>query len=469
MNPVEGQTETQRARSRIAVLPFVNMSADPENEYFSDGLTEELINRLACNPELQVVSRTSAFRYKGQNEDLRKVGEQLNVETVLEGSVRTSGDQIRVTAQLIDVGTGYHLFSRRYQREFKDIFELQDELAVAVVREISPWSTGQPQATLTRTENMEAYGAYLRGMHAMANRFHDLSHCLDCFREALEQDPQYAPAWAGLAQGYFMLAWFYMDQENPTLPLARQAAEKTLAADPDSALGLSSLAVVECSMDWGWAAAERRFRRALELQPNLAIAYMDYAFACLIPQLRMDEACSLIEKGLSLDPFNPLMQACAIFIYGNSLRYDDALRRYDLAQTIAPNYGPINVAMGLAHEWNGHPERAIAEYRIGCELTGHVPFPVSCLGHALAASGAKAEAEDILERLLQAPVQHAPDIARVYSGFRNKDETLRWLERGADERSLYLLRVTGDPRFDWLEPEPRYRAFLTSMGLPVSR
>src|SRR5215472_8113225 len=172
-------------RSRIAVLPFLNMSTDPDNEYFSDGLTEELINRLARVPSLQVVARTSAFCFKGQNQDLREVGAKLNVGAVMEGSVRKAGDQLRVTAQLIDVQTGYHLFSQTYQREYKNIFELQDELAQAVADEVLPWTGGsRPVVVTTRATNLDAYNAYLRGMYAIANRFADLPQAVDYFREA---------------------------------------------------------------------------------------------------------------------------------------------------------------------------------------------------------------------------------------------------------------------------------------------
>ncbi|MGJ5819810.1 hypothetical protein [Paludibaculum fermentans] len=455
-------------RSRIAVLPFVNMSADVENEYFSDGLTEELINRLACVPELQVVARTSAFRFKGLNEDLREVGAKLNVTTVLEGSVRKAGNQLRVTAQLIDVNTGFHLFSKTYQREYKDVFDLQDELAQAVAAEVAPQGGRPgPASQETRTENLNAYSAYLRGMFALGSRFVDLRQCLDCFQEALSSAPEYAAAWAGLSHGYLLLAWFYRAEESAAVPLSREAAAKALALDPDSAMGLSSLASVECASDWQWASAEAKFTRAIERQPTLSIAYIAYAFWCLLPQLRLGEAQAVIQRGLAVDPFNPLMQAIAVYIHGRARHFEEAERQGVLAMNIAPGYAPIPACIGCAQEWAGQLAPAIAAYREACKLSLNAGFPLSCLGHALAAAGETTEALRVLDELLQAEQQSPADIGRVLLGLGREDEALNWLELAAERRSVYLLRVPGDPRFDRLLAHPRYQAVLRRMGLPI--
>lgn len=451
-------------RSRIAVLPFVNMSSDPENEYFSDGLTEELINRLAGNPSLHVVARTSAFAFKGLRLDLREIGARLNVGLVLEGSVRRAGEQLRVTAQLIDVKTGFHIFSRTFQREFRGIFELQDEIALSVTDQIAPRPLDPHKHS--RTSNPDAYHAYLRGMFAMANRFTDLPRCLDLFREALRHDPEFAPAWAGMAQGYFMMAWFYHGTPSELLPLSREAAQRALKIDPDSAPAMHSLGVVEC-VDWNWQSAESRFRRAIHLQPTAAIGYVNYAMFCLLPQLREDEACDVLEQGLRVDPFNPLLHAIAIYGYGRSGRYEEALRQYELARTVSPGYAPMTVTMGNAHEWAGQPGKALDLYREACAQANDAAYPLSCLGHALAINGDHQQAEAVLARLLALPHRPAADIARLYCGLRNAPETLRWLEQAAKERSLYLLRCAGDPRFGWLSGEPRLREVLQRMKLPT--
>jgi serine/threonine-protein kinase len=308
------------------------MSADPENEYFSDGLTEELINRLAAVPSLQVVARTSAFRFKGRHEDIREIGVHLNAGSVLEGSVRRSGDQVRVTAQLIDVGTGYHVFSRTYQRALRDIFELQDELAQSVTDEIVPRARGEtgPEPVKAYAVEPEAYGLYLRGMFALANRAPELLPSVHLFRESLRIDPGHAPTWAGLSQCYWLLAWYHQMPSQEAMPLSKEAALNALALDSHSAQGHVSLGIVESGFEWRWASGESHFKRAIELQPSLATIYPFYAVVCLLPQRRLDEACRMIERGVSLDPFNGLTHSIAMFVYGNAGRHEDALRQHAL-------------------------------------------------------------------------------------------------------------------------------------------
>lgn len=468
---VSAASAPDASRSRIAVLPFVNMSSDPDNEYFSDGLTEEIINRLSSLPGLQVVARTSAFSFKGRQEDLRDIGRNLNVSVVLEGSVRRAGAQLRVTAQLINVDSGFHLFSRTYDRELRDIFQLQDELAETVAREIDP--TAQPlsdsrsSVVARNTANLEAYNAYLRGVFAMSSKFADLETCIAYFRQSLSLDPEYAAAWAGMSHVYFLLAWFYRAPSEIVMPLSREAALKSVALDPHSALGLHSLATAECVLEWQWASAEARFLRAISLQPSIAIGYIEYVVFCLIPQLRFEEARDIIERGLTLDPFNPLLHAVAIHIYGRLGRPEQAMRQYSIALRVAPEYPPISVAAGMSHEWNGDLGAAIAMYRKACQLSGDAPYPLSCLAHALAVDGNHAETRRLLRKLEAGPIVASSDLARVYCGLRDSSETLRHLETAARTKCIYLLRITGDPRFDWLLPEPRFRAVLQTMGLPV--
>lgn len=451
-------------KARIAVLPFVNMSADPENEYFSDGLTEEVINVLAGVARLQVVARTSAFAFKGVNKDIRAIASQLSVGTILEGSVRRSGNQVRVTAQLIDVDSGTHLFSKTYQREFKDIFALQDDVARAVVEEIAP--TSGPSSGLratARTEHIDAYTAYLRGVHAMSNRF-DLSVSIEYFREALALDPTYAPAWVGMATTYFIMAWFYLGQPDQVLKLSEMAATKALELDPTSSQALVPLAVTDCA-NWQWSSAESRFRRAIHLQPANAQAHIWFVFFCLLPQGRADESIVALQTAVTLDPLNPMFRAGLIYVYGVAGRYDDAAREYAMAQSLAPQYAPTHVAAATAFECCGHVEESIPLYRLGCEQSARAPLAISSLGHALALLGERDEPLRIAEELTAAPIRSEPDIARIYSGLRDKETTLRWLETGLERKSLYLLRAVSEPRFEWLRDEPRYQAVLTRLGL----
>src|SRR5262249_13121009 len=254
-------------RTRIAVLPFANMTSEPGNEHFTDGLTEELINRLARVPGLQVVARTSAFRFKGRHADLREVGAQLNVGAIVEGSVRSADNQVRIAAQLVDAARGYQICSRTYQREYKDLFALQDELAQAVVHEIAPGEIAEARVVARSTAiNLDAYNAYLRGLFALSNRFGDFGTPVGLFREALRMDPGYAPAWSGLAYLYWLMAWFYAMPSANAMPLSKETALRTLQLDSESAQAHSSLGLVESGFEWRWASAERRFHRAIELQ-----------------------------------------------------------------------------------------------------------------------------------------------------------------------------------------------------------
>jgi tetratricopeptide (TPR) repeat protein len=317
-----------------------------------------------------VVARTSAFRFKGRNEDLREVGAKLNAGAVVEGSVRKAEGRLRITAQLIDVQSGYHLFSKTYQRADKDVFELQDDLAQAVVDEISQ-NVGTPAPRFPKTPqvNLEAYNLYLRGMFALSNRFADMQQWIQLLREALEIEPEYAPAWAGLAHGYFLAAWFYQMRSREAMPLSKGAALRTLELDPGSAQGHASLGIALSAYEWNWTAAEAGFRRAIELQPGLAIVYPFYAWCCLMPQLRMEEACDMAQRGLALDPFNPLFQAVAITIYDFAGRYDDALRQSTLGLAVSPDFPPIVSSGAAAHEFSGRPDKAIPIYRKLCEAS----------------------------------------------------------------------------------------------------
>lgn len=450
-------------KSRIAVLPFVNMSADPENEYFSDGLTEELINRLTRVPNLQVVARTSAFRFKGRNEDVREIGATLNAGSVLEGSVRRSGNELRVTAQLIDVASGCHLFSKTFQREFRSVFELQDELAQAVVDQIAPQAG--PQAMKPRVLNPEAYSLYLRGMYQLSTRFGNWRPCADLFRESAGLDPTFAPAWAGLAHTYYLLTWFYQMPAATGMPLMRAAAQKALELDNDSAHAHTSLGIVESGFEWNWHAGEAHFRRAIELQPSLAIVYPFYANICLLPQVRSQEACAAIERALLLDPFNPLFRGMATYLYAYAGRYDEALRQFTLCEEIIPDFAPAVGAAAVAHEFQGDLPTALALYRKLCALTRDLPAPLAFVGHALALTGQTPEAREILNRLLNSSETHALDISRVYSGLRDADETLRWLEKAVDLRDVHMMGVPSDRRFAWLHAEPRYQNILRRMNL----
>lgn len=454
------------ASTRVAVLPFVNMSAEQDNEHFADGLTEELINRLAQVQTLQVVARTSAFRFKNRRQDLREVGALLNVGSVVEGSVRRAGDQIRVTAQLIDVASGYHQFSRTYQRQFSDVFALQDELAQAVVDEITTGGAGAARIKpAIQPADVKSYVIYQRAMHALGLPFGDFSRAESLFREVLAIDPKFAPAWGGLAHTYWLMTWYRQMPAAESMPLCKEAALRTLELDPSGAIGHCSLGVVESGFEWDWASAEARFERAIELQPGLALNYPFYAIGCLLPQRKTEKALAMIDHSLTLDPFNPLFVAIAAFIYFCAGRYDEVHRLHALGKDLHPAAPPTAPMEAFAKEVEGRYDEAIEDYRgsngLGLELTSH-------LGHALAQVGRVDEARACLARLAESPAPKPVEMARVHMGLREADEALRWLAVAVEQRAVHLLAVPPDPRFEWLRSDPGYERVMRPMALPAT-
>jgi TolB-like protein len=457
-------TSTAAPLSRVAVLPFVSMSSEQDNEHFADGLTEELINRLAQVPTLQVVARTSAFRFKNRSEDLREVGAQLNVGAIVEGSVRRAGDQIRVTAQLIDVATGYHLFSRTYQREFRDVFALQDELAQAVVDEVTGDRGKSSRLKKTKPpEDFGAYVAYKRAMLSLASAFGDFRKAEQLFREAIAIDSKFAPAWGGLAHAFWLNTWYRLMPAAQAMPVCKQAAERTLELDPDAAEGHCSLGVVASGFEWRWSAAEAHFERAIELQPSLAMIYPFYAVVCLLPQRKLEKACAMIDRSLALDPFNGIFMVIGALIYGWAGRRDEVHRLHRLGLDFNAELPPTGPVEALTREEEGDVDAAIEGFN---RYAPGRPEMLGFLGHALAAAGRRDEARGCIEQLRTQPISAALDIARVYAGLRQADEALRWLATAVAQHAVHLILVPADPRFDWLRSDPRYAEVMRPMALP---
>lgn len=449
----------------IAVLPFVSMSSDPENEYFSDGLTEELINVLTYVPGLRVVARTSVFCFKNTAKDIREIGNQLNVRTVLEGSVRRAGNQLRVTAQLIEVSTGFHLLSRAFPREMKDVFTLQEELAGAVVKEIMPQVRGEARpAVREHAIDPAIYSLYLKGMFTLANQYFGPRDCIEIFRQVVEKEPAYAPAWAAIANAYFLQCWFGMMSSKDGMPLAKSAALKALDLDDSIGLAHAMLGAIQAVLDWDWNGAEQRFRRAIQVQPGLAVAYQVYAFGCLLPQRRFDEATAQIERALQLNPFDPLLCSGAILAYTAAGNYEAARHQHALAREVHPNNPLTYGTFGVTCETEGNLDRALQMYRRAAELAPRAPFPLAAIGNVLAQSGDVAGAQKILEQLPELN-QSGFAMAIVNLGLGNKSQAIQWLTTSMERREPHLLTVPFDPRFAPLREAPEFQRLLGQMGL----
>jgi adenylate cyclase len=440
------------------------MSSDPENEFFSDGLTEELINLLTYVPGLRVVARTSVFCFKNVVKDIREIGSQLNVQTVLEGSVRKAGNQLRVTAQLIDVSTGYHLFSRTFPREFRDVFAVQEELAGAVVSEITPQMSADASPVPQSTPSLEAYTLYLKAKSVMTTRFHGPRECIDMFQEVLALDPDYAPAWAALANAYCLQVWFGMMSAKTAMPLARHSSLKALEADDTNGLAHATLGLSQTMFDWDWAGAEQSFQRAIKAQPGLSGAHQLYGFTCLMPQLRIEEGLAEIDRALVLNPICPILSGSALHSYAAAGRHDLALRQHSLIRPICPNHPVTYGGMGLSYELQGRYDEAVAMYNKGVELSHRTYYPLACLGHLLARTGAPEKAREILGELLE-KLQANYGPALVHLGLGNMNEAVRWLDRAMDEREPHVLTMLFDPRFAPLRAHPSGQQLLARMGL----
>lgn len=459
-------TQQQADIHSIAVLPFVNMSSDPDNEYFSDGLTEELINLLTSVPGLRVVARTSAFSFKNVSADVREIGAKLKVQTVLEGSVRKAGDQLRVTAQLIEVATGYHLLSKTYPRQLKDIFAVQEELANAVVSGIMPKMRSDKLAPLLRVRaaDLTAYNLYLRGMVTLSRGFHGPVESIGIFKQVLAIDPNYGPAFAGMAYAYFTAAWYGSMPTMEGVALAKSAAQSALRLDSSLGLGHTILGAIQAAFEWNWTESETSFERAIMLQPSLASAHR-LSTLCLLPQRRFTEALSAVEHAIALDPFDAMLRSTTTNTYSMAGDYAAAIQTFLLGVAINPNNPLIYRAMGPAHQVRGNLQKAISEFRKGVEVSGRAPIALAAWGNASAEAGDIATAEACLKEVMSAAPQRALPIAILHLGLGRDVEFLEWFEKAIESREPYAILVPVDGRFKRMHENTRFQELLARMGL----
>jgi serine/threonine-protein kinase len=455
----------------IAVLPFVDMSENKDQEYFCDGITEEIINALAKLEGLRVVARTSAFEFKGKGQDIRKIGAQLNVATVLEGSVRKAGGALRVTAQLNNVADGYHLWTETYDREVKDVLAIQEEIAQAVANALRVrLASGQKLRLVKRyTDNPEAYRLYLQGRYHFYKLVpEEQKMAIQYFEQALALDPRYAPALAGMADAYYRLSFTGGLPPTEAIAKARQAAKRALEIDEGLGEAHGPLAHIHFGYDWDHRAAEKQFQRALELNPNNALTLRDYALY-LVHTGRPDESLRQIQRALELDPLSSDVRHAMARIYMDRREFDSAVAQSRRVTERDPTHYLAYSIMGASLTAKRLYPEAVAALEKACALSGRHPVPVAALGHTLAAMGAESEAEKILRELDEMSGRRyvSPHhLATVCMGLGKKDQAIAWLERAYQERSLWLISITTDFRFDGLRSDPRFQALLKKIGLP---
>jgi TolB-like protein/Flp pilus assembly protein TadD len=453
----------------IAVLPFANASADAENEYFCDGLAEELLNALAKIDALKVAARTSAFSFKGRNVNIDEIRRALHVDTVLEGTVRKSGNRLRITVQLVDALNGYHLWSERYDREMKDIFDVQDEIALAVVNALKLKLLGpEKMAVLKRgTDDPDAYERYLRGLFYWNKRTaENLKRAIVKFQQAADIDPTYTLAYVGLADCYALLEEFAGIPSSETLPKARDAALRALQIDDSLAEAHTSLGFINMN-SWQFQEAEKEFKRGIELNPNYPTAHHWYS-EYLISMGRMDEAMAEIKRAQQLDPLSPIISINVGRLHDLKSNLDAAVTEYEKVIELNPNVPLAHDLLGLAYLKQGREQEAIAELQRGVELSGRASEELGRLGYGYGALRKRDKAMAVLKELEERHArQESPAmyLAAVYAGLGDKDQAFAWLERDFQAHTGLLTFITLLPDYDTLRDDPRYTDLLRRMGL----
>ena len=465
------QTADTEAVPSVAVLPFVNMSPDPENEYFGDGLAEELINALTQLKGLRVAARTSAFRFRGRELDIREIGRQLSVSTILEGSVRKAGSRLRITAQLINVEDGYHLWSDRYDREMADIFAIQDEIALAIVEQLKVKLVRKPEAPLVKryTENLEAYSFYLKGRYYWNSLTPEgWEKSFECYQKAIEIDPTYSLAYVGLSIWYQSLAFWGDVPPSQAFPKSRELAQKSIELDDTISDAHNCLAVIYATYDWNWSAADREFKRTLELDPLNALGYANYAI-CLADQKRFEEALIHARLAQKLDPLSSMVNTWTAMILTYVGQYEEAVGELQNVIAKDPDFWQPHLWLGITFVFRSRIREAVSVVKKAVELSGGASIAMAMLACFYSLSGRLQEAEDLFKSLQERSKHtYVPPTFFVWIHLtRNEvDEAFRWLQKAAEEHDPWIcwygigpsvLRA-GDPRFD---------ALLKKVGLVV--
>src|SRR5713226_5108183 len=466
-------TATSSQLTSLVVLPFENLSADKDQAYFADGMTDELIAHLAKIRSLRVISRTSSMEYKGTHKTLSQIARDLNVDSVVEGTVLRSGGRVRITAELVQVATDRHLWAESYESQLGDILALQSHVASAIVNEIRVKLTPEDQLRLasSRPVSTQSYENYLKGRYYWNKRSQEgLTKAIAYFQIAIEKDPQYALAYAGLADCYSIIGSAIVGTvpAEEVASKARAAALKSLELDSTLAEAQTSLATVRFNYDWDWTAAASGFRRSIELNPSYATAYQRYSLY-LIAMGRAPESLSAMGRARELDPLSISMNFSLGWRLYMSHQYDQAIEQLQNTLDMDPNFALPRMVLGQAYEQKGSYQRAIAELEKAANLSHDSPQMLGALGHVYGASGERPEAEKVLSRLLeQSKKQYVSPfyVAIVYAGLRENEKALDWLEKAYQDRSNAIIFLKVDPELDGLRANPRFQTLLHRLALP---
>ena len=455
----------------LAVLPLENLSGDPTQEYFADGMTDALIGDLARIRGLQVISRTSAMYYKGAKKSLQEIAGELRVDAVVEGTVQRSGERIVIRAQLIQAATDRHLWAETYERDLRDVLALQSEIAHAIVREIQLKITPAERARLApnRPVNRKAFDDYLQGRFLYFNRGteENLHKAISFFQSAVEEDPTYAPAYAAMADCYNFLGSHQIGAVPPTdaRRQGEEAARKALEFDSEMAEAHTALGYVN-HYNWDWAEAEQEFKRAIELNPNYAYAHVVYS-GFLVARGRLEEAVAEANRAQELDPFSLGISSQRGFVLENARRYDEAIEQFRRVIAMDQNNYQAHWYLGHTYAVSGRLDEAIAASEKAASLS-RTPGALGFLGMCYGLAGRTADANKILSELLELNGRRyvsPPSLANVYIGLGDKDKAFLWLEKAYQERSYYMAYLKVFPGHDSLRSDPRFDDLLRRMRL----
>jgi TolB-like protein/Tfp pilus assembly protein PilF len=463
-------------KKSLAVLPFVNMSSDPENEYFSDGITEEIINALAHIESLKVIARTSAFAYKDKYKDVRKIGKELNVETILEGSVRKAGNTLRITAQLIQVSDGAHIWSERYDRVMKDIFNIQDEISLAITDKlkIELFDDERMKLLKSKTHNLEAYKLYLQGRFYWNKRTREgLTRSIEYFKKSIETDPDYALAYIGLADAYIVLGdWGHMLPKD-AFRNAKDIVLKALKIDETLGEAYATLGYISGFYEWNWKEAENYFQRAFELNQNYPTAHQWYALSCAILGL-VNRAHNHISQAKELDPLSMVLNVANGIIYYFSHDFNKAIKQFQKALAINRNLGSVYFWLGIIYIQNRMHDEAVREFKNMISIDrqdSSTQKYVSQVEDTYKKSGIEGVINWLIDEgdSLDKEIYNRPFRQAVYNTILgDKEKAMEWLEQAVEMQSPRITAMSFDPVLDPLRNDPRFTKALERMGLVES-
>jgi len=457
----------------IAVFPLVNDSGDTDLDYLSEGIAESLIDNLSLLPRLRVMARTTAFRYKtlgGNSVSPQQIGAELDVETIVTGRIRSFNNSLTIKIELVRTADAAQLWGDQYRRKLDDILEMQTEIAREISGKLRLNLNGRETKHFPRpdTASVEAYHFYLKGRYFWNKRTAEwMKKGIECFEQALDCDPIYAPAYSGLADSYISFATIGTLSPSAAIPKAKAAANKALEINDRLAEAHAALGFIESNYDWNWSAAEKHFKRATETNPNYSIAYHWHGF-CSIARRQFAESIELMKQAQTLDPLSPIINTACGLPYYFMRRSERAIKIYCETLETNASFFPAHVYLGMAYEQNGQFDEAIAEFHWALSLTPGNTFALASLGYIYAASGDEEKARETIEHLNRESNKRYVSpygMAEIYAGLKEKEPALTHLEKAAAEHSWWLIFADVNHRFDNLRDEPRFQEILRKINL----